>query len=199
MHWTAAIVAGGAASRLNGTDKSRLRVGGRSILERQLAALAPLTDRVVIVANDPDRFRDIGWPVVQDLMPGTAALGALYTALTTATTDRVLVLACDMPFLTGAFLQHVVARAAEVDLAIPRSADGYQPLCACYARACLEPVRRRLARGALRIQDLVRDVRTREIGADELAAVDPHGLLLFNVNTPDDYERARQLDPITQP
>ena len=199
MPWTAAIVAGGAASRLNGRDKSQLRVGGRSILERQLAALDSLADRIVIVANDAARFRAAGVPVVEDLVPGTAALGGIYTALATATTDRVLVIACDMPFLTGRFLRHVVACADEVDLAIPRSADGYQPLCACYARSCLEPVRRRVETGALRVQDLVSEVRTREIAPDELAPFDPNGVLLFNVNTPDDYERARHFDPITQP
>ncbi len=203
LMWTAAIIAGGAASRLGGRDKSLLPVGNRSILDRQLAVRGSLTDRLLIVANEPDRFADRGVPVVGDLVPGTAALGGIYTALSTATTDAVLVVACDMPFLTRRFLDHLVRTADGYDLTIPRSADGLQPMCAVYSRACLEPIRARIAASSLRIQDLGAEVRTREIGPEELAAFDPDGLLFFNVNTPADYQRAleiaaRQADRITR-
>ena len=53
MLWTAAIVAGGVASRLGGRAKSTLPLGHGSILDRQLAVLRPLTDRILVVANDP--------------------------------------------------------------------------------------------------------------------------------------------------
>jgi molybdopterin-guanine dinucleotide biosynthesis protein A len=193
MLWTAAIIAGGPASRLGGRDKSGLPVNGRSILDRQLAALGPLTDRILVVANHPDRFRASGLPVVRDVLPGAAALGGIYTALISAPTEYVLVVACDLPFLTERFLDHLARCAPGVDLAIPRSADGYQPMCACYSRECLEPIRRRIADGSLRVQDLATEVRTREIGPEELAAYDPDGLLFFNVNTTGDYERAQHL------
>lgn len=202
MPWTAAIVAGGAASRLGGRDKSSLPVGGRSILERQLAVLRPLTDRILVVANDPDRFGQASLRVVPDLVPGAAALGGIFTALSTATTERVLVIACDLPFLTGRFIEHLASQAEGFDLTIPRSPDGLQPMCAMYSRRCLEPIRARIAETALRIQELATEVRTREIGPAELAAYDPDGLLFFNVNTPADYRRAlevaaRQEDRIT--
>ncbi len=190
MPWTAAIIAGGPASRFGGRDKSSLDVGGRSILQRQLDALGPLTDRVLVVANRPARFRRAGLPVVKDIIPGAAALGGIYTALSSAETEQVLVIAADMPFLTTRFLEHLVRAAGGVDLAIPRSADGLQPLCAMYSHACLAPIRARIGGGTLRIQDLATEVRTREIGPAELACYDPDGLLFFNVNTPDDYERA---------
>jgi molybdopterin-guanine dinucleotide biosynthesis protein A len=203
MLWTAAIIAGGAASRLGGRDKSQLPIGNRSILDRQLALFRSLTDRILIVANDPDRLAPPGVPVVGDLVPGAAAMGGIYTALTTATTEAVLVVACDLPFLTRRFLDHLTRVAVGYDLTIPRSADGLQPMCAVYARACLEPIRARIAESALRIQDLGAEVRTREIGPEELAAFDPDGLLFFNVNTPADYQRAleiaaRQADRITR-
>jgi molybdopterin-guanine dinucleotide biosynthesis protein A len=131
--------------------------------------------------------------VVRDAISDMGALGGIYTALTAAATDHVLVLAADMPFLAGRFLEYLVGTAGAVDLVIPRSADGYQPLCACYARTCVEPLRRRIVDLALRVQDLVTEVRTREIGPAELAEFDPRGLLFFNVNTPADYERAQRL------
>jgi molybdopterin-guanine dinucleotide biosynthesis protein A len=191
--WTAAIVAGGAASRFGGRDKSLLPVGNRSILGRQLAVLRPLTDRILVVANNPERFSHLAVPAVRDLVPGAAALGGIYTALSAATTNAVLVVACDLPFLTGRFLEHLVQAADGFDLTIPRSADGPQPMCAMYSRACLEPIRTRIAAATLRVQDLAAEVRTREIGPPEIDAYDPDGLLFFNVNTPADYQRALEI------
>lgn len=190
MPWTAAIVAGGPATRFEGRDKSSLPVGPCSILDRQLAVIRPLTDRVVVVANQPDRFRDTALPVVPDLVPGAGALGGIYTALRAATTEYVLVVACDLPFLTVRFLRHLADRAPGFDLAIPRSTDGLQPMCAMYSRACLEPIRARISAAALRVQDVAAELRTREIGPEELADYDPDGVLFFNVNTAADYQRA---------
>jgi molybdopterin-guanine dinucleotide biosynthesis protein A len=190
MH-SAAILAGGRARRLGGRDKSRIVVGGRTILARQLDVLRRLVPRVVIVANDPEAFADEGVTVLPDAVPGCGSLGGIYTALAAAE-GPVLVLACDMPFVTEAFLARVVEAGRDVDVAIPRGRDGYQPLCASYSPACEEPLRRRIEQGALKVVDLLADVRVREIGPDEIATFDPDGLLLLNVNTAADVARAEQ-------
>ena len=69
----------------------------------------------------------------------------------------------------------------------------YEPLCAVYSSHCPEPIRRRLENGALRATVLPEGVQVEEIGPEMLAAYDPDGLLFVNVNTPHDYERARDL------
>ncbi len=74
---TAAILAGGRARRLGGRDKSRLVVGGRTILERQLDVLRRLVPRIVIVANAPEQFADAGVPVLADAVPGCGSLGGI--------------------------------------------------------------------------------------------------------------------------
>ena len=186
---TAAILAGGRARRLGGRDKSRLVIGGRTILARQLEVLRRVVTRIVIVANAPEQFADAGVPVLADAVPGSGSLGGIYTALADAD-GPVLVLACDMPFVTAPFLARLIEAGQEADIAIPRSRDGYQPLCANYAPACAGPLRRRIEQGALKVVDLLADVRVRELGPDEIATFDPDGLLLLNVNTEDDLVRA---------
>ncbi|HSP91241.1 MAG TPA: molybdenum cofactor guanylyltransferase [Vicinamibacterales bacterium] len=188
---TAAILAGGRARRLDGRDKSRIVIGGRTILERQLDALRRLVPRIVIVANEPERFADAGVPVLADALPGTGSLGAIYTAIADAA-GPVLVVACDMPFVTAPFLARVIDAGRDADVAIPRGHDGYQPLCANYAPSCAGPVRARIERGALQVVGLLTDVRVREIGPAEIAPFDPDGLLLLNVNTADDLARAER-------
>jgi molybdopterin-guanine dinucleotide biosynthesis protein A len=190
----AAILVGGHARRFGGCDKSALRIGSTTILERQLAVVGPLTDRILIVASDLRRVDTHGLTVVADRMPGTGTLGAIYTALSASTGELTLIVACDLPFLSGPFLAHVAAAATrDVDVVIPRTADGYQPLCALYARRSITPIRRRIEAGQLKVLDLLADVRVREIGASEIAPYDPDGTLFFNVNTPEDYARALTL------
>jgi len=186
---TAALLVGGRATRLGGADKSQLLVGGRTILDRQMEALRGVVGRVLIVDSRP-RSRPVpGAEVVEDLRPGTGSLGGLYTALATAG-DDVLVLACDLPFVTGAFLRYVGECLGDADAAVPRTADGHHPLCAAYARTCLAPIARSLDAGTLRIVDTLAGLRVHEIGPEAIVPFDRDGALLLNLNTPDDAARA---------
>jgi molybdopterin-guanine dinucleotide biosynthesis protein A len=188
---TAAILAGGHARRLGGRDKSALPIDGVSILARQLAAIAAVTPHVMLVGGGEAPDAAAGVPVVPDRLPGAGALGGLYTALIEARGDQVLVVACDMPFLTAAFLEHLAAAGRDVDAAVPRDDSGMHPLCASYARSAAPRLRAAIERGSLGVIDAVSSLDPRIIGPDELARFDPDGRLLLNVNTPADYERAR--------
>lgn len=191
--WTAAILAGGDARRLGLIDKSALVVGTASILDRQLSVLRGLTPHILIVTSDRGRVRaaPAGVRIVVDRLPGAGALGGLYTALMEAATDQVLVFGCDMPFLNAPFVSYVVERGREANVAVPRDERGRHPLCASYARRTAEHFRVRIEAGALKVGDALEGLDVREIGPDELAPFDRDGRLLLNVNTPDDYARAR--------
>jgi molybdenum cofactor guanylyltransferase len=194
--WTAAILAGGQARRLGGRDKSALRVGADSILDRQLAVLRTLTPHILIVGSAVARASaDKGRTnvrVVEDRIAGAGALGGLYTALIDAPTEQVLVIACDMPFISAPFLTALARLGAGVEAAIPRDGHGPHPLCASYQRRVAPRLKTRIDAGMLRIGDALRELEVRDIGPDELTPFDPDGRLLLNVNTPADYERARR-------
>lgn len=191
---TAAILAGGRARRLGGLDKSQLVIDGRTVFDRQLCVLRTVVDRVIVVANEPARFAGSGVTVVEDLVADAGALGGIYTALSSEK-ESVLVIACDMPYLTAPFLSYVLNAAHDADVAVPQTADGYHPLCACYTQACAGPIGRRIQTGALKVLDLFGDVHVRTIDPVEIAAFDLDGRLLFNINTPDDLARARTKPP----
>lgn len=189
MPKTAAILVGGRAQRLGGLDKSRLEVGGRTILDHQLDALGAVVDRVVLIGGADAPPPRPGVETVADVRPGCGSLGGIYTALRVAA-GPVLVIACDMPFLTTAFLMFLRDALSGADAAIPRTADGSHPLCAAYALSCLAPVERRIDAGRLKVIDALAGLRVREIGPLEIEPFDPDGLLLMNLNTPDDLSRA---------
>ncbi len=187
----AAILAGGRARRFGGADKSTLRIGHATILERQLDALRGVADRVFVVAGAPAPFHEYGLPVVPDRLPEAGALGGIYTALVEAASPHVLVIACDLPFLTAPLLARLAGLADDDhDAVVPKTPDGRQPLCAVYARHLADRVRRRVESGHLKIQELLEAIRLREVGPDDLADFDPDGRLFHNVNTPGDLELA---------
>jgi molybdopterin-guanine dinucleotide biosynthesis protein A len=196
---TAAILAGGRAVRFGGRDKSALVIGGRSILERQIAELLRVTDDILVVGAEKRTGRFLFelanqestrplFRLVPDRVSGCGPLGGLDAALAAARDDVVAIVACDMPFVTAAFLQHLLALAREAEAVVPRTERGYHPLCAAYTRACVPAVARRLADGRLTMTGLLEEVRVRELTAGEIDAFGDHHRLLANVNSPADYE-----------
>ena len=187
----AAILTGGRASRMGGVRKATLSIGGAPIIERQLDILRQVADPVFLVTSADATAVDADLTVVRDEFPDHGSLGGIYTAILRSPHDRTLVVACDMPFLKRPLLEHMAG--LDADLVIPRTIRGYEPLCAVYTRTCLASIRARLERRELEASRLPEGVRVIEIGPETLAAYDPDGLLFMNVNTPHDYERAKEM------
>jgi molybdopterin-guanine dinucleotide biosynthesis protein A len=96
-----------------------------------------------------------------------------------------------MPFLDAPFLTYLMERGRDADAAVPRDEHGRHPLCASYARRIAGHLHGRITAGDLRVRDALVDLAVRELGPDELAPFNRDGRLLLNINTPDDYARAR--------
>ena len=186
-----AILAGGKARRFGGQDKARLIVEGRSIIERQVALLRTVTDEVFLVGHDPVRFADIGLPVFPDRVSGAGAIGGILTALESTTSDRVLVIACDMPFLDGGLLRALLALAESGDGAWVRTSRGPEPLVACYRQQAHKQIREAIESGHLKAAELGARLTMRELTEQDIAAFGPVERLLANLNTPEDYARVQ--------
>ena len=192
------LLAGGLARRMGGGDKPMKTIGGRTILERVIARLAPQCDGLILNANgDPARFAAFGLPVIADTVEGFAGpLAGILTALDWAAAYRpdvewVLSAATDCPFLPRdlvARLQH--ARISEgAQLAVAASGEQIHPVIGLWSVAL---------RGELRHALVVEDMRKidRWTARYKLATVtwpdkpiDP----FFNANTVEDVAEAEQL------
>jgi molybdopterin-guanine dinucleotide biosynthesis protein A len=195
----AAILAGGRARRLGEIDKSALLIDGVSIMARLLTVLRRITPDVFAVGDRYGAAAAAGLRTFPDIVPGCGVLGGIYTAIVNARCDRILVTGCDMPYLSEPFLRHLVqlSDAGQGDAVVmPRTAQGYEPLCAIYSRASATGIRERLDRGEREAALPPSGVRMIEVSPDELAAFDPRGLLFVNVNTPHDYAQARGLSKV---
>ncbi len=178
---------------MGGEPKALLEVGGRRIVERVADVLGQVTDDLLMVTNTPELFEWMGLPMVPDAFPDCGSLGGIYSGLKAASGDAAFTVACDMPFLSPAVARLVTSRAAEADVVVPRVGPHYETLHACYARACLGPMERRLAAGQLKITGFWDEVRVLEIAEEDVARLADPLVVFSNVNTPEDLARARAL------
>lgn len=192
---TVAVLAGGKSSRM-GTDKALVRTpwgAGRPLIEDILAHLNGLGAETILITNRPEHYAYLGVPLFTDVLPEKGALGGIYTALYHSTQPHTLCVACDMPFVIRPLLEYLIALRSEADVIMPRLGGEAEPFRAVYAHACLAPIRAALEAGKMRVISFFPQVRVRFVDEPEIERFDPDHLSFFNVNTPDDLERARHL------
>jgi molybdopterin-guanine dinucleotide biosynthesis protein A len=195
MELTIIIQAGGESRRM-GANKALLSFRGVPLIQRVVERMRPLGDELLVITNQPGLYQFLGLPMVADIFPGKGALGGLYTALRAAAHPLVGVVACDMPFANPALLAaERDACAQDWDVILPVMAGQREPLHAVYRKeACLVPVRKALDENRLRMDSWFGEVRLREYGEEEIRRSDPEGRAFLNVNTPEEFRRAEELE-----
>jgi molybdenum cofactor guanylyltransferase len=182
------VVAGGQSLRM-GRDKALLPWGETDLLGHALGRLRAVVGDVRILSGSEPRYLDREATVATDPLPGAGPLAGVVAGLAAADGQSGLFLAVDLPLVPAALLAHLVGLAGDWDAAVPVSPRGPEPLCAVYRPSCLEPVRRRVVRGDLKMTSFWPDVRVREIGPVELAVFGDPGEMFRNLNTPADLGR----------
>jgi len=189
---TVAVQAGGRSSRM-GRDKALIPLAGIPLIEHVLSRAKGLGDELLVTTNRPDDYAYLGVRMAQDREPGAGSLHGLLTALEAAQGKTVLVLACDMPFLSRPLLEHLVGLADQASVVIPRRGGEFEPLHAVYSRSCVNPIREALLAGQRRVTAILSRVPHLIVGDDTLMGFDPDGWSFFNINTPRDLARAEQI------
>jgi molybdopterin-guanine dinucleotide biosynthesis protein A len=176
-----------------GRDKALLPWAGTDLLDHALRRLGAVGDDVRVLSGDERRHTDRGVPVEVDLAPDLGPMGGLLTALESAGGRPALLLGIDLPLVPVALLARLVALSSGATAVVPVSPRGPEPLCAVYGPGCLGPVRRAVDRGDLKMTAFWPDASVRRVGPAELAEFGSPGEIFLNVNTPEDYEQARDL------
>ena len=190
---TIAVQAGGKSSRM-GEDKALIRLAGIPLIERVLGRIDGLADEILITTNRPETLTHLNLRMSPDEIPGAGALHGLKTALSAAQGEVVLVLSCDIPFVSRELLEHLLNRAHEADVIVPKHRDKYEPLQAVYNRArCLPAVEAALETNERRMVSFFPKVHILPVEEPVLSELDPSRLSFFNINTPADLERAERL------
>jgi molybdopterin-guanine dinucleotide biosynthesis protein A len=188
---TGFVLAGGESSRM-GRDKALLAIGGEPLVTRTAQLVESVAGEATVIGK-PEVFRALGLRAASDDWPSAGPLGGIATALGVSKTPWNLVVACDLPYLTKGWLNYVIARglASQADAVLPMNARGAEPLCAMYHKRCEPAIRMELERGTRKVTDALQAVLVEMIAPLEWKAFDSDGLLLKNMNSPEDYDEAR--------
>ena len=188
---TAVILAGGKSRRM-GREKLFLDVGGRPLFERVLQPLQMLFSKVLVIANEPQRFEPYGVEVVSDIYPGSA-LGGLYTGLYRAPTPWVFVCAADMPFINLSLIRYLLTRTENCDIVVPVSDRGMEPLFAGYSKRCLPVMKQALEHHQYKIIDAWETLRVCDVPMAELQHLPAIETAFINLNREEDVRYSNQL------
>lgn len=193
------ILAGGQSSRMGGGDKGLLELGGRSLLSHVIARLDAQVDKMAINANgDPSRFADYGLPIFADSVPDFAGpLAGILAAMDYAADqggEKVITVAADTPFFPDTLVAHLLATARDEKTSLALAAtteDGRlarHPTFGLWSVDLREDLRAALADGVRKVVQWTGPHGCAYAQFDN-TPFDP----FFNVNTPDDMERAKDI------
>lgn len=189
------ILAGGLATRMGGGDKGLLPLGDSTILGHVIERLAPQVDAVALNANgDPDRFSAFALPVLADSVGGyVGPLGGVLAGLDWAAergATHVVTAAADTPFFPGDLVPRLLSAAENQGkpIALARTEDGRHPTFGLWPVDLREDLRTALTEGMRKVV-LWTDSHGTAYADFPSDGFDP----FFNVNTPEDLEKARTI------
>jgi molybdopterin-guanine dinucleotide biosynthesis protein A len=192
------VLAGGGSTRF-GRDKALVEIGGKPMLARMIQLLQSTTLEARIVAAHGE-YSAFGVQIVEDRWPGEGPLGGIITALedaagSAAQSEWNLIVSCDMPFLTREWLAFLTERASEsqAQVVVPSSANGPEPLCACYRTDAAGALRTAFQGGVRKVTDGLKGVATEVLDEADWKRFDSAGRLFWNMNTAEDFEEARRV------
>ena len=176
------ILTGGRSSRM-GRDKAGLALGGEAFLTRLASRLQGTFNRVWVCGPE-------GLP---DLRPGQGPLAGLETAFVRTGAERIFLTAVDLPFADPALARLLAEKLGEKDACLIRRNSGKQePLFAAYRRSCLPHIQACLDQGRRAMGALLDRLDCRMVEERDLPGFDLEHIL-FNVNTPEDYQDAEKI------
>jgi len=192
------VLAGGLARRMGGGDKALIDIDGVTILERVLTRLRPQCAGFVLNANgDPRRFASYGLPVIPDDVPDFAGplagiLAALdWAAANISAIEWVVSVPGDCPFLPKDLVGrlHAVRIADNQMLACAKSGDWRHPVVGLWPVSLRADLRHALVKEGLHKIEVWTSRHGAAIAEWPDRPVDP----FFNVNTPEDCDRAASI------
>ena len=206
MPVTGVILAGGKSRRM-GQNKALIPLGEDSLIEHVIRRTRLVTDELLLITNNHTEYAHLGLPMHSDIVPNAGALGGIYTGLMHAAHDVVLCVACDSPFLQPKLLSHLVSILAEYDAVMPYTYRGkkeseitnpihsdnqitLQTLCAAYSKRCLPIIALMLQESELRVHALAERAYVQRVSPEVWQKFDSEGMSFFNINTPEDFEKA---------
>ncbi len=181
-------------TRFSGQCKAFLSVGGKRIIDHLYGIFSALFEDIILVTNDPHKYLDWDIDIVTDLFPVRSSITGIHAGLFYTLNPFAFFAACDTPFLKKELVKTITSSIEkDVDVVVPETHAGFEPLCAVYSKNCLKPIEQQIIQNKLRIRQLFKNRRVKKISEKMLRKQDPDLISFFNINTPQDQEKAEKM------
>lgn len=136
---TGIILAGGKSKRM-GLNKSFLKVGEVTMIERTTELMKSLFDRVILITNTPDEYKFLGIEMFEDIYKNVGPLAGIHSGLAHSITDKNFIISCDIPFVNKGVIEFIINYKTNKSITITK-ADGFvQQLCGLYSKQDLQEI-----------------------------------------------------------
>lgn len=194
MDSTAIILAGGKSSRM-GTNKALLTIDGKTVIERIVEDLKPIVNNMIIVTNSFEEYEFLNIPMVEDEWKGIGPLAGIHAGLTASKTEKNILVACDMPFISPRLASILLDQLSDYEAVVPEISGQLHPLFAVYHRDIRGKIKNAIERGQLRIRSIFNAIHVKIIKEADLMNLgfQIEESALFNMNHPEEYEKAKSI------
>lgn len=181
------ILAGGKSSRM-GTDKAILMLEGKTILQRIIDELRPAVEKIFIVSDHPEHGK-FGIECIPDKIKNSGPAGGIYTALAHCSSEKMMVVSCDMPFIKTEAVLFMLKNSKDTQITVPVFQNQLEPMFAVYSKSCLAKWAELIGSGTFKLQRLFEHFSQSKIVVDANPLfADP---FFMNINSTEDFNNAK--------
>lgn len=185
---SAVILAGGKSTRM-GFDKQLLQMQDRSIVQHLIGLLRTRFDDIMVSSPTPDLYEKVDVRVIQDICKDIGPLGGIHSALHSAQSEAVFVIACDMPYVEIPYIDYMMGEMAKgsYDACVTQRGEHLEIFHSFYCRSALGVLEDKLATERYSVQRFTRKIDALVIPEESAAPFLPGWRAFTNLNTPEEY------------
>jgi len=183
---TGVVFAGGKSTRM-GRNKALLPYLGKNLIDSPIGKLTKIFSEVCLSVRDEEALPEYNLRKIPDVYPDTGPIGGI-TSILRAGIRRAFCVACDMPFLNQAFIEHLCSF-QDFDAVVPVWKGREEMLHAVYSDVLLRRFESSILAQRYKLKDALGEAHVRFVTEEEIRKFDPSGTMFQNVNTPADYEK----------
>jgi len=185
---TGVILAGGKSSRME-INKSFLKLGNQTIIEKIVNLMKSLFKKVIIITNSPEEYRFLQSPFYEDVYKWKGPLSGIHSALIHSTTEKVFVISCDVPLMSAEMIKYIVDYKSSKPVKFCEAAGYYQTLVRVYSKSLITEIEKVIGNEQIKdrsIHQFLKNIDAEIIHPQELSFYKDE--VFYNVNKPEDYE-----------
>jgi molybdopterin-guanine dinucleotide biosynthesis protein A len=189
MKAAAIILSGGKSSRM-GTNKALLKINEKTNIERIRDRLKPHFDDIILVTNNSEDYQFLGLKMINDLYPGMGPLAGVHAGLNASDYEVNVIVACDMPFVSGELAEILATKLGNYDAVVPVIHGMQHPLFSVFKKGMAATFENCIRGERLRMKHLLDHVNTLYVTEKDLPGFNDLEHIFFNMNNPEEYQDA---------